>query len=195
MMAPPSGPPTLVTERLVLRGHEAGDLDASADMWADPEVVRFIGGQTRDRQDAWFMICRLRGMWEMVGYGYWVVHERRSGTFVGEAGFMRVLRGISRLPDAPEAGWALARPAWGCGFGREIVTAIHDWFDSDGPRGVSYCVIEPGHAASIRLATRAGYRRYDEAVYRGAPLALFRRAGEAQPEPSRRGQAGLEDAP
>src|SRR5215213_951793 len=40
-----SNAPTLDTERLRLRGHRAEDLEECAKMWADPEVVRFIGGR------------------------------------------------------------------------------------------------------------------------------------------------------
>ena len=37
--------PVLLTPRLRLRGHAAGDLDATAAMWADEEVVRDITGR------------------------------------------------------------------------------------------------------------------------------------------------------
>ena len=40
----------LETERLLLRPFEQGDLDAFAEVCADPEVMRFIGsGRTLDR--------------------------------------------------------------------------------------------------------------------------------------------------
>ena len=37
--------PVIETERLLLRGHRLDDFEALAAMWADPAVVRFIGGK------------------------------------------------------------------------------------------------------------------------------------------------------
>ncbi|MHB1628589.1 MAG: GNAT family N-acetyltransferase [Bacilli bacterium] len=43
----------LETDRLLLRPYSRGDLDFFASLWADPEVVRFIGeGVTRNRNEA-----------------------------------------------------------------------------------------------------------------------------------------------
>ncbi len=42
--------PVLETERLVLRGHVAGDLQACLPMWNDPIVTRFIGGRAYTRE-------------------------------------------------------------------------------------------------------------------------------------------------
>ena len=36
--------PTLETERLILRAHAVADFADCASMWADPDVVRHIGG-------------------------------------------------------------------------------------------------------------------------------------------------------
>jgi RimJ/RimL family protein N-acetyltransferase len=89
--------PVLKTERLLLRGAEASDFEDSAAMWGDPDVVKFIGGQTRGRQDAWFTLCRMRGMWDVVGYGNWVVCDRSTGQFLGEVGLANFMRGLK--PD------------------------------------------------------------------------------------------------
>lgn len=45
--------PTLVTARLRLRGIRVSDYEDYADLYADPEVMRLIGGQTWDRGRAW----------------------------------------------------------------------------------------------------------------------------------------------
>lgn len=39
--------PLLLTERLRLDAHTLDDFDSLAAMWADPEVVRYIGGTPR----------------------------------------------------------------------------------------------------------------------------------------------------
>ncbi len=40
--------PEIETERLRLRGHALCDFDACAAMWAEPAVVRHIGGKAGD---------------------------------------------------------------------------------------------------------------------------------------------------
>lgn len=167
----------LETPRLVLRPHEVGDYEDMAAMWADPRVVRFIGGQPRDAQDAWFTLLRLRGLWSVLGYGYWIARERESGAFVGELGFADFKRGLPEQPAGPEAGWALSPSHWGRGLASEALAAALAWLDRE--RGLAAsCVIEPAHAASLRVAEKCGFRRQGQASYRGTELVvLYRAAG------------------
>lgn len=55
-------------------------------MWADPEVVRFIGGKPLSQQEVWAKFLRNGGHWQLLGFGYWVVRERETDRFVGEVG-------------------------------------------------------------------------------------------------------------
>ena len=45
--------PTLETPRLRLRAYRREDFDAYAALWAEPAVVRFIGGTPLSREAAW----------------------------------------------------------------------------------------------------------------------------------------------
>lgn len=146
-----------------------------AAIWADPHTVRFIGGQVRDRQDSWFTHLRQRGLWDILGYGYWIVRERRTGEFVGEIGFADWTRGLEPdISGRPEAGWVIAKPFWGQGYCTEAVRAAHDWLDHDNP-GRSTCIIEPDNHASIRVAQKVGYRDVCPTEYRGTPVLLLER--------------------
>ena len=146
-----------------------------AAMWADRETVRFIGGQTRDAQDAWFAHLRNRGLWPLLGYGYWIVRERRTDAFVGEVGFADFMRGMTPdLSGRPEAGWVLAHAAWGKGYATEAVQAAHDWLDEELP-GRTTCIIEPDNHATLRVAEKVGYQELGPTDYRGDPVILFER--------------------
>ncbi len=99
--------PVIDTLRLRLRPVEPTDLDAAAAMWADEGVVRYIGGKPRTRQEVWFAMLRGAGLWVLKGYGYWVITDRETGEFYGEAGFADFLRGLpADLAPGPAAGWA-----------------------------------------------------------------------------------------
>jgi len=168
-------PPTLLTQRLSLKPCELSDYQDAAAMWADQEVVRHIGGEPRSAQDAWFAQLRNRGLWSLLGYGYWIVRERRTETFVGEVGFADFMRGIDPdISGRPEAGWVLAKAGWGKGYASEAVQAAHDWLDEVTP-GRSTCIIDPGNTGSIRVAEKVGYREIGPSEYRGDPILLFER--------------------
>src|SRR3954464_2346785 len=108
--------PRLETPRLILRGVEASDFDAFAEMMADQEVAHFItmDRKAQDRMDAWRTMAYGLGHWTLRGFGMWAVVEKASGRFIGRIG-----------PNYPEGwpdteiGWSLARPAWGKGYASE----------------------------------------------------------------------------
>ena len=144
-------------------------------MWADEDVVRHIGGQTRDRQDSWLTLLRHNGLWPTLGYGTWTVRERRTGDYVGDAGFADYMRGMTPdISGTPEAGWVFKRDHWGKGYASEAMIAALSWLDEYVP-GRSTCIIEPDHAASIRVAQKLGYRDFDSSDYKGTPMLIFER--------------------
>ena len=144
-------------------------------MWADPQVVRHIGGRPFTREEVWTRLLRAAGLWALLGYGYWVARERESGGFVGELGFADFRRELEPpLGEAPEAGWALAAAMHGRGYASEALEAVHAWADlALCVRTV--CMIAPANLASIAVARRCGYRHYAETLYKGSPTTLFER--------------------
>ena len=62
--------PVLETARLFLRGHEIGDFENTAAMWADPQGTRHIGGRAFSREESWARLLRYVGHWQMLGYGF-----------------------------------------------------------------------------------------------------------------------------
>ena len=86
-------------------------------MWADPTVVRHIGGKPSSLEESWSRLLRYGGLWSLLGYGYWLVEERGSGAFVGEVGFADFRRELEPgFAGAPEAGWVLTAAARGRGL-------------------------------------------------------------------------------
>ena len=168
--------PVVATSRLVMRGHEAEDLDALAATWADASVARHIGGRPATREEAWARLLRYVGHWSLLGFGYWVVEERASGAFLGEIGFADFKRDIEPgFGDALEAGWALAPSAQGRGYATEAVRAALRWADGSLGRRRAVCMIAPENEPSRRLALRCGFVEFAQATYREQPTLLFER--------------------
>jgi RimJ/RimL family protein N-acetyltransferase len=174
-------PPSLDTDRLTLTAHTLADFEESAAMWADAAVTRFIGGRPASREDVWNRLLRYRGLWALLGYGYWAVNERETGRYVGDVGFADFHRDITpSLDGAPEAGWVLATWAHGRGFATEAVRAALGWGDTHlasrtgGPPRYA-CIISAENAASVRVAEKCGFGRANDATYKGHPTTVYAR--------------------
>jgi len=168
--------PEVESERLVLRAYRVGDLEDAAALWSDPRVVEFIGGVPRSRPDVWQQMQRSIGSWGLLGYGYWAIEQKSDGRYVGELGFLEGLRDISpSLTGKPEMGWALGPDFWGQGYASEAVLAALQWA-GEPMQGLDICcIIEPGHAASLRIARKCGFNRLAETSFRGTPIVQFGR--------------------
>jgi len=178
--------PVVETARLVLRANRAEDLDEAVAMWGDPQVVRFVGGRPFSREEVWARLLRYLGHWSLAGYGFWSLHERATGRFVGEVGMADFKRDIAvDFQGAPEAGWVLAPWSHGKGYATEAVTAALAWAEAAGhPRTV--CLIDHDNAASLRVAAKCGYREFARTPYKGADVRVLERPAA---------QVRLEDLP
>lgn len=157
--------PRLETERLQLRGHSVDDFPSSTAMWADPMVTRYILERPQTQEEAWRRFLGYVGHWAVTGFGYWVIIEKQTGEFVGEAGFADYKRQIEpSLQGMPEIGWVLARRAHGKGFATEAVRAITAWGDANF-RTSTRCIIAPDNAASFRVAEKCGYHEMARTKY------------------------------
>jgi RimJ/RimL family protein N-acetyltransferase len=168
--------PVVETERVRMRGHTAADFEATAAMWADPKVTRHIGGKPSTPEESWARMMRYPGHWALMGYGFWLLEDKATGRFLGEAGFADFKREIEPRFDCPEHGWALAPWAHGKGFASEAIAAQLDWAATHFGRVTLGCMIDPDNAPSIKLAQKHGYAEFARSTYKGAPTILFRRA-------------------
>ncbi len=166
--------------RLHLRPHRLTDMDALTAIYADAEVMRFIGNGAISREELWNRLLRYHGHWSLLGFGLWAIEERGSGRMIGDAGFADFHRGLGDDFDGvPEAAWVLAAEAHGHGYAAEAMTAALGWLDARGDAR-SVCMVAPANTVSLRLAARLGYRVFAEREYRGAPVLLHERIAAGQ---------------
>lgn len=145
--------PTLETERLILRLPRHEDFDDYAELHADEQAARYIGGCLL-RAAAWRKFLQMPGAWMVQGFGMFSIEEKASGRWLGQLGPWR--------PEGwpgTEVGWAFRREAWGRGFASEAAVVAIDWaFDRLGWTEVVHC-IDPDNRPSQKLAERLGSRR------------------------------------
>src|SRR5438046_10583341 len=75
------------TERLRLRQFRREDLDALAAIYADPEVMRYMGtGRPATREQTQASVERFLVSWATSGLGLWAVEARGDGGRLGHCG-------------------------------------------------------------------------------------------------------------
>ena len=138
------------TARLILRLPRIADFDAFAEMQADAEAMRFIGG-VQSRSEAWRKFLQMPGAWAIQGFAMFSVIDKSSGQWLGQLGPWR--------PEGwpgPEVGWAFRRSAWGRGYASEAAVAAIEWsFANLGWSEVIHS-ISPDNLTSQALARRLG---------------------------------------
>jgi len=154
----------LETERLRLRRPQAQDLDAYAELFADPEVVRYTGGVTKTRAESEHAVQRMIDHWEDHGIGLFSVVRKEDDRVLGRVGFLlwdteswqhAMLRPPSGGTET-EIGWTLAREHWGRGYATESATAARDWALRELGLRRLISLIQRGNDASVRVAEKLG---------------------------------------
>ena len=160
---------TLETERLILRmWREEDDFETYAQMCADPEVMRYLGGKTFSRMEAWRHMAFLIGHWHLRGYGHWAVEEKASGRFVGRIGFLNP----EGWPGF-EIGWTLGREHWGKGYATEGARRALEYAFTELDQDHVISLIHPENQGSIRVAERLGEQPEGKAEIMGFDVLVY----------------------
>ncbi len=169
--------PTLETERLMLRAFCVADHKPFAEMSADAELMRFVGGQM-DGPDAWRRMAAYTGMWSLRGYGPWALQHKATGAFVGYSG----VTWPYGFPE-PEINWGLHRSFIGQGYAAEAATAARTFaYDQLGFLTIM-SFIDDENAPSIAVAKRLGARLDGGGSYKGRAMGIWRHISpETRPE-------------
>ncbi len=168
----------LITEtaRLLIRPLSLEDVPALSAILGDPEVmkhsVRGVCDEAATRQFVEWCLAS----YESQGVGPWALVERDSSALVGFCGI-----GPERVGDTEEInlGYRLARRFWGRGLATESAHAVLTYaFEVKGCESV-VVIIEPAHLASLRVAGKCGFHRYQEIEFHGRPVRLYRMTRDA----------------
>jgi RimJ/RimL family protein N-acetyltransferase len=143
--------PQLQTERLNLRAFRNSDFDAFAAFMADPDVMRYLGGQPLTRAEAWRSLAVTLGHWKLRGYGTWAVERKSDGIFMGRVGMIHP-EGWPGL----EIGWTLGKPYWGSGYATEAAACAMRYAFLTQPVEALISCIDPDNGPSQAVARRLG---------------------------------------
>jgi [ribosomal protein S5]-alanine N-acetyltransferase len=139
---------------IALRPPTEDDLDAVMAIHADPRTnTHNPAGPLEDLEEARRVLARWLDDWRTQGIGYWALEDRADRRVVGFAGVRTIRAGDLDLFNLY---YRLAPEAWGRGIAgtvaRKAVVRAHDGW----PGRPIIARMQPGHAASMRTALRAG---------------------------------------
>ena len=142
----------LATERLLLPPLTREHTPQLIDLYSDPEVARYVGGDSLTPPRVAEQVGRLADEWHDRGYGQSAVIDRATGAFLGRVG-------LHFWPDwnEIELGYVLAASAQRRGLAAEASRAWIDWARAAPGIDSLTTVIDPRNAPSIALALRLGF--------------------------------------
>jgi RimJ/RimL family protein N-acetyltransferase len=155
------------TERLRLRMLRDSDLDNLAALFADPDVMRYVGnGQPADRIEAEKALASIIAHWDRHGFGRWAIEEKGSGEFVGYGGLRSLL-------GTPEVVYHLAKRYWGKGFATEMARAFLRFGFTEKGFDRIVAIAKPENAASIRVMEKVGMHFEMQTSYYDIEVVLY----------------------
>ncbi len=140
------------TEHLIFRPLELSDLDELTALYADPEIMRYLGGPRSKDEVARVLNGYIRE-YQIYGHSFFATIHKKDQRFIGHCGLLnQEVEGFSEV----ELAYVLARPYWKQGLALEGTLALRDYgFQKLGlPRLIS--LIPPDNVASVHIAEKIG---------------------------------------
>ena len=147
------------TERLRLRMLHDSDLDDLAALFADPDVMRYVGnGQPTDRAEAQKALTSIIAHWNRHGFGRWAIEDKETKEFVGYGG-------LRSLFGTPEVVYHFAKRHWGKDFATEMARAALNFGFKVKEFDRVVAIAKPGNAASIHVMDKIGMQFEKQTSY------------------------------
>jgi len=147
-------PPTILTERLVLRPLTIEDDEAIYSYASDPLVSKYVSFETANsiEDTRTFLRSVLDNYRKGVEPGSFAIVMNEGMKLIGTIGYLN----WSNVNKRIEIGYALSRPYWNCGYVTEAAKAMIGYFfrHTDLIRIEARCAVE--HTASSRVMEKAG---------------------------------------
>jgi len=154
-------PYILKTERVALRTWEDSDLEAFAEMNADPEVMRYFK-TALNKAESKQLLQRLKEHYQTHGYTYFAAETVKAQEFIGFVGL--AYQTYENPPYTPyvDIGWRLKRASWGKGYATEAAFACLKFGFEPLELETIYSVTPLQNLASERVMQKIGMTKIDE---------------------------------
>jgi RimJ/RimL family protein N-acetyltransferase/predicted N-acetyltransferase YhbS len=157
---PAPEPLRIETTRLLLRPMRIGDTQAMHRVFADPCVMRYVPGGSRDAAGTEARLRSLIDHQHTHGFSKWAV-VTKDGEVLGDCG-LQYLEGGPEM----ELGFHVARAHWGHGYATEAASAWLTWARTHRLEHV-VAIVDPENTRSRRVLEKIGMRYARAGTYFG----------------------------
>lgn len=143
----------LETERLVLSGWRADQVDDLYRLHGDPVVARYLTehGRPWSKDEMDTAIAHWIALYERQKMGKLRVTRKSDGVLVGRCGF-----GVYGPDETPEIGYSLFPEFWGNGYVFEAASALRDWYWSATERDHFIGIADVQNENSLKVLRKLG---------------------------------------
>jgi ribosomal-protein-alanine N-acetyltransferase len=153
----------LMTARLQLRTMTHADLDFLAEMYGNPEVMRYYP-KTLQRDETRERIEQNLQRYRDHGYGLWIVQDKQTCQPIGRVG--PIPQQIDGQPFV-EVGYMIHLPFWRQGYAREAAAACHDYLFQHLDLAQIIALVRPENVPSQATARSLGMSCQRQTVHYG----------------------------
>ncbi|MDW3220888.1 MAG: GNAT family N-acetyltransferase [Acidimicrobiales bacterium] len=160
----------LRTERTILLPLSANDLDEVGALYGDEDVMAYVDGGVRTRDQTKSALAAAERCWKAEGWGLWAIRDAETGGLIGEAG----LQHLFDVDGAPvEFGFTLSKRHWGKGLATEAghVILADAWERYTGD--LIHAITDPENTASARVLNKLGFRQVEARLIHGESQLLW----------------------
>lgn len=161
----------LETQRLAMRALTRDDVPALTAILSDPAVMSYSLRGVCDEAATRDFIAWCRDCYATHGLGPWALIDKRDASLIGFCGVAPEAVGAI---EQMSLGYRLATRYWNKGLAAEAATAVlAHAFEVQGVASI-VAIIEPSHHASLRVAEKVGFARFEMMTFHGRPVRLYR---------------------
>jgi len=160
----------LETERLILRSFREEDIDSMAQLFANPDFMRFSLGVFTEHKQTIAFVEKVIG-WDRAGIpSQFAVVLRGEDAVIGYCGFF--YHPEHSIEDI-EIGYRLHPGYWNRGLITEAARAVRDHGFRDWKLARVISLIHPENIASRRVAEKNGMKVEKKITFRGFPTLVY----------------------
>ena len=162
------------TERLVLREILPSDDKGLYELDSDPEVHQFLGeNPIKTIGEARGVVEYIRSQYSEYGIGRWAVIEKKSGDFIGWAGFKWITENVNNHSHYYDLGYRFIRKYWGKGYATEAARGSFDYGVNQLELDKIFAITHADNHASGKVLEKVGFGYVEMFDYHGSMHKWF----------------------